>query len=86
MAFGPSSSAFVSFLSYHWLLIVATSFVNGPLSIEYFACISADIPAALCRCHVSHVSVQDAESVTPHIIALALSPDCHERIGWEMIL
>ena len=28
---GPSSSAFVSFLSYHWLFNVATSFVNGPL-------------------------------------------------------
>ena len=33
MTLGPSSSAFVSFLSYRWLLNVATSFVNGPLSI-----------------------------------------------------
>ena len=31
MTLGPSSSAFVSFLSYHWLFNVATSFVNGPL-------------------------------------------------------
>ena len=30
MTLGPSSSAFVSFLSYHWLFNVATSFVNGP--------------------------------------------------------
>ena len=27
----PYSPAFVSFLSYHWLFNVATSFVNGPL-------------------------------------------------------
>ena len=31
MTLGPSSSAFVSFLSYRWLFNVATSFVNGPL-------------------------------------------------------
>merc|ERR1712102_67339 len=31
MTLGPSLSAFVSFLSYHWLFNVATSFVNGPL-------------------------------------------------------
>ena len=31
MTLGPSSSAFVSFLSYHWLSNVATSFENGPL-------------------------------------------------------
>ena len=30
MTLGPSSSAFVSFLSYRWLFNVATSFVNGP--------------------------------------------------------
>ena len=36
MTLGPSSSAFVSFLSYRWLFIVATSFVNGPLFSEYF--------------------------------------------------
>ena len=39
MTLGPSSSAFVSFLSYRWLFNVATSFVNGPLpkilKIEY---------------------------------------------------
>ena len=28
--YSPSSSAFVSFLSYSWLFNVATSFVNGP--------------------------------------------------------
>ena len=32
MTLGPSSSAFVSFLSYRWLFNVATSFVNGPLT------------------------------------------------------
>ena len=32
---GPSSSAFVSFLSHHWLFNVATSFVNGPLATEF---------------------------------------------------
>ena len=31
MTLGPSSSAFVSFLSHRWLFNVATSFVNGPL-------------------------------------------------------
>ena len=31
MTLGPSSSAFVSLLSYHWLSNVATSFENGPL-------------------------------------------------------
>ena len=31
---GPSSSAFVSFLSNHWLFNVATSFVNGPLDMS----------------------------------------------------
>ena len=30
LTLGPSSSAFVSFLSYRWLFNVATSFVNGP--------------------------------------------------------
>ena len=34
MTLGPSSSAFVSFLSYQWLFNVATSFVNGPLPVE----------------------------------------------------
>ena len=36
MTLGPSSSAFVSFLSYRWLFNVATSFVNGPLLQENF--------------------------------------------------
>ena len=31
MTLGPSSSAFVSFLSYRWLFNDATSFVNGPI-------------------------------------------------------
>ena len=35
MTLGPSSSAFISFLSYHWLFNVATSFVNGPLHNIY---------------------------------------------------
>ena len=35
MTLGPSLSAFVSFLSYHWLFNVATSFVNGPLSFVW---------------------------------------------------
>ena len=34
MTLGPSSSAFVSFLSYRWLFNVATSFVNGPLGVR----------------------------------------------------
>ena len=34
MTLGPSLSAFVSFLSYHWLFNVATSFVNGPIVAE----------------------------------------------------
>ena len=34
MTLGPSLSAFVSFLSYHWFFNVATSFVNGPLDEE----------------------------------------------------
>ena len=33
MTLGPSSSAFVSFLSFRWLFNVATSFVNGPYSV-----------------------------------------------------
>ena len=37
MTHGPSSSAFVSFLSYCWLFNVATSFVNGPLLSTVFA-------------------------------------------------
>ena len=36
MTLGPSLSAFVSFLSYHWLFNVATSFVNGPLHWRYW--------------------------------------------------
>ena len=37
MTLGPSSSAFVSFLSYRWLFNVATSFVNGPLvTLDYY--------------------------------------------------
>ena len=37
MTLGPSTSAFVSFLSYHWLFNVATSFVNGPLVYTHLA-------------------------------------------------
>ena len=33
MTLGPSSYAFVSFLTYHWLFNVAMSFVNGPLIV-----------------------------------------------------
>ena len=36
MTLGPSLSAFVSFLSYHWLINVATSFVNGPQVVCVF--------------------------------------------------
>ena len=36
MTLGPSSSAFVSFLSYRWLFNIATSFVNGPLGFTNF--------------------------------------------------
>ena len=35
MTLDPSSSAFISFLSYRWLFNVATSFVNGPYVICY---------------------------------------------------
>ena len=37
MTLSPSSSAFVSFLSYHWLFNVATSFVNGPFHSVSFS-------------------------------------------------
>ena len=38
MTLDPSSSAFVSFLSYRWLFKVATSFVNGPLQRSLVLC------------------------------------------------
>ena len=50
---GPSSSAFISFLSYRWLLNVATSLVNGPLEISITPVLTAQHTARYNVCKIS---------------------------------
>ena len=81
MTLGPSSSAFVSFLSYHWLFNVATSFVNGPLQNK--CCVlSEDTYCVLSLSTIFHQLikfVQDSvQSKKPSTIHWWLKIETHE--------
>ena len=76
MTLGPSSSAFVSFLSYHWLFNVATSFVNGPLQIT----LSNILSEMMCITIVGSSSESECDATSDSVDVECLSWDNSEDL------